>query len=929
MKRIVMCSVILFVGILMAGVSFAQQPLETPKRVMPFEDPEPGAQMVPPALQRAPGGTATTYNVPGDYATIQAAIDAAISGDVIIVASGTYAEDLLIDGKNLTIQGGGSGGSIITGDATNTQYIVKITNSAVVDFSGFTVDGTGKNIKYGVWATAGTDGDIHDNEVKNVQEPGAYGTAVRRDDSQIDVTDNTVYGFGRIGIYTRDDVIGNTDTGVISGNTVTGLGGSDPDRLSYGISVYSGNPTVDNNDIYDCVSGANVAAWASCGLDVWTGSTSVISNNDFFDSDYGIISNSASPVMSGNTFTNISGEDVRLDYFVKGNPTPHWAEYYDTIQDAIDAIPSTTYLCIVWIGVYSGGGTYAEAVNVNKTCQIYGYDMSAVTIDAVGYGVNNAGVYVNADDVVLYDLTVEGDTGSSLPRYGVKFADYDGCWMERVEVRTCYRTGIDILGATNLTITDVSSHDNGGNGIQMNDATNVTLENITTSGNAWGGVGIFTWGQYTPVGTSGVVFSGSNRFGETSADVGSIYLEEGNYSNPSSPWPITYSTDILDGADVTVQLADVTHTLKGNSDNDNYYTRFYATLGDAQNAAAGTVSHILDGRYITELAGTNLYVPANLGSIQAAVDAANPGDVIHVDAGSFEEQVEIDKNLTLDGAGKGVTTIESPVSLTKYFTTSLDNYPVVYIHDAADVTVSNLTVDGLGRGNSNYRFDGVAFRNAGGSVESCELLNIADTPFSGAQHGVALYLYNDDSVSRTIDVLDNDFSGFQKNAMALNLSATTPLVVDVTGNTVTGAGATGVTAQNGIQVSGALATGTIEDNVVDGIGYTGSGWVATSILVYDGDVDVIGNTISNAHMGIYLIDAAGSISGNTLAMEKIGSYCWGIAASDPPEAVPSPFGIEENGPMASSGMAMAPAATRDVDIMDNYVAFSGPDNTGT
>ena len=117
-------------------------------------------------------------------------------------------------------------------------------------------------------------------------------------------------------------------------------------------------------------------------------------------------------------------------------------------------------------------------------------------------------------------------------------------------------------------------------------------------------------------------------------------------------------------------------------------------------------------------------------------------------------------------------------------TGTLSNYPVVYIPDAADVTVSNLTVDGLGLGNANYRFNGIAFRNAGGEVSSCEILDIRDTPLSGGQHGLGLYLYNDDAVARTLDVLDNDISGFQKNAMALNASETTALVIDVTGTKI-------------------------------------------------------------------------------------------------------------------------------------------------
>ena len=53
--------------------------------------------------------SAATINVPGPYGpTIQAAINAALPGDVIQVAAGAYPEQLSIN-KALTIQGGGIG----------------------------------------------------------------------------------------------------------------------------------------------------------------------------------------------------------------------------------------------------------------------------------------------------------------------------------------------------------------------------------------------------------------------------------------------------------------------------------------------------------------------------------------------------------------------------------------------------------------------------------------------------------------------------------------------------------------------------------------------------------------------------------------------------------------------------------------------------
>ena len=266
------------------------------------------------------------------------------------------------------------------------------------------------------------------------------------------------------------------------------------------------------------------------------------------------------------------------------------------------------------------------------------------------------------------------------------------------------------------------------------------------------------------------------------------------------------------------------------------------------------------------------------GRIQEAIDLVS-GSTVNVAAGTYTEQVVITSDLSLIGAGDDVTTIQAFASMPSCFTTTNDAYPIVCVKNAM-ATIDGFTIDGLGLGSSNTKFMGVAFRNAGGALKNSTVKDIRNEPFSGAQHGVGVYLYNDDTVDRDIDILDNNFTGFQKNAMAVNADASTPLGVDIQRNIVTGAGATTITAQNGIQVWGELVTGLISDNEISGIYYINPvdscDYVASSILNYYADVDITNNTISGAQVAIYPYLAAGDITGNTISLTR-QDQCWNEA----------------------------------------------------
>jgi parallel beta-helix repeat protein len=81
--------------------------------------------------------------------------------------------------------------------------------------------------------------------------------------------------------------------------------------------------------------------------------------------------------------------------------------------------------------------------------------------------------------------------------------------------------------------------------------------------------------------------------------------------------------------------------------------------------------------------GATINVPTNHSTIQAAINAANPGDTINVSAGTYNENIDINKSINLVGAGADVTTIKA----------SNPNDHVIEI-TANGVNVSGFTVGG-------------------------------------------------------------------------------------------------------------------------------------------------------------------------------------------------------------------------------------------
>jgi parallel beta-helix repeat protein len=246
------------------------------------------------ALPLSSASAGNVLNVPVDYPTIQAAIDAAAWGDTVLVAPGEYVESIELK-PGVTVQSsGGPEVTTIRGDGSLIwgyhKYTVGGANDSTI--SGFTIIG------------------------------GTVNVGILNDRANPTITDNIITGNTYSGIYN------NNSAPLISNNTITGNGyyaifneRSAPTIASnkltnHGRAIFNrfwSNPTIINNIISDTRAG---------GITNWYSSPRIINNiivNNL--GDYGGIENywgSSRPTVTNNIIT---GNYIGIRNYKYANPT--------------------------------------------------------------------------------------------------------------------------------------------------------------------------------------------------------------------------------------------------------------------------------------------------------------------------------------------------------------------------------------------------------------------------------------------------------------------------------------------------------------------------------------------------------------------------------------------------------------------------------
>lgn len=164
------------------------------------------------ALLALPAGAAT-HRVPADFASIQAAVDAADTGDVIQVAKGSYLEQVLVSGKfGLLIQGKGKPEL----DADGGDHALHIEDSQDIRVEGFTIQGASD-------ALVEVDGGSGVVITKCLLRDGLDDGVNAEDTTGLVVEKNRFENLGSDGVD-FDDTEGEVDDSTVAKNRFEGIG---------------------------------------------------------------------------------------------------------------------------------------------------------------------------------------------------------------------------------------------------------------------------------------------------------------------------------------------------------------------------------------------------------------------------------------------------------------------------------------------------------------------------------------------------------------------------------------------------------------------------------------------------------------------------------------------------------------------------------
>jgi len=633
-----------------------------------------------------------------DYTMIQDAINNASAGDTIEVYSGTYNENVIVF-KQLTLRGlgmpvvnaGGSGSAITLSADGITLVGFTATGGGYYPEAGIMVSSnnttlTGNNVSsnraYGIYQSPYTSSNkLTGNNASN----NYIGIRLSPYTSSNNLSANFVSSNSGIGIYLSDSGNNNLSDNIMLNNRLNfGVDGWDNSHFNNNIDTSN---TVDGKPIYYlqnvldrvydasanvgtfyCINCNNITVRDSNltnnlhGVFFWNTSNSIIENvetssnydgiylaaysknnmlstnfvssNDFF----GIaLINSGSNVLSGNIMINnlynfgvrsweISGyinNNINISNTVNGKPIYYLQNVSDRVYDA--SAKAGTFYCINCINI-----TIRDFVLTNNEYGLFFWNTSNSIIENVSASNNEVGIYLESSSS---NNNLSGSNASN---------NWDGIYLVSSSNNTLTGNnasyngdGIDLYLSSNFNTLSNNIASNNIIGIWLQSSSNNTLNGNNASNNNNYGINLESSSNNTIYDN---IFNNTNNF----------------YFSPSNinTWNTTLqsSTNIIGGSN-----------LGGNFWANPGGTGFSQTCADADMDGICDLNYTLDTNNIDYLPlkshatiTVNASGGANYTRIQDAINNATAGDTIEVYGGTYYENVNVTKQLTLRGIGMPV-----------------------------------------------------------------------------------------------------------------------------------------------------------------------------------------------------------------------------------------------------------------------------------